>query len=145
MMEASREELRDRIVESLGKESAIAAAYLYGSVSRGTSTDLSDVDLAIVLEPGLDLHQRGSLLRRITMLMGRACPGREFDIRCLEELPAAVAGRVVTEGVLVFERDPALRVAAEVRARMLYHDFLPFELVGDSAGLRGLRRRLGLG
>ncbi len=145
MMEASREELCDRIVESLGKESAIAAAYLYGSVSRGTSTDLSDVDLAVVLESGLDLHQRGSLLRHITMLMGRACPGRTFDIRCLEELPAAVAGRVVTEGILVFERDPALRVAAEVRARMLYHDFLPFELAGDSAGLGGLRRRLGLG
>ena len=58
---------------------------------------------------------------------------------------AAVAGRVVTEGTLVFELDPILRVTAEVRARMLYHDFLPFETVGDSAGLGGLRRRLGLG
>lgn len=144
-MKVSREELLDRIVETLGEESAIAAAYLFGSVGRGTATNLSDVDLAIVLEPGLDLHQRGSLLRHVTMLMGRACPGRAFDIRCLDELPAAVAGRVVTEGMLVFERDPALRVAAEVRARMLYHDFLPFELLGDSAGLGGLRRRLGLG
>jgi predicted nucleotidyltransferase len=144
-MEAAREELLDRIVETLGEESAIAAAYLFGSVGRGTATNLSDVDLAIVLEPGLDVHQRGSLLRHVTMLMGHACPGRAFDIRCLDELPAAIAGRVVTEGRLVFERDPALRVAAGVRARMMYHDFLPFELQGDSAGLGGLRGRLGLG
>ena len=145
MEEASLEGLRGQIVESLSKESTVAAAYLYGSVSRETSTPLSDVDLALVLDRGLDLRQRGTILRRIVMLLGRSCPGLAFDVRCLEELPAAVGGRVVTEGVVVFERDPARRVAAEVRARMLYHDFLPFERFGDSAGLGGLRRRLGLG
>jgi len=145
MMDNRLQQLRSRIVEVLSGEAAVAAAYLYGSVARGVATSQSDVDVAVVLERELDMRARGAALRRLNMLLRRAVQGAEFDVRCLGELPVAVAGRVVTEGTLIFERDPALRVAAEVRARMLYHDFLPFEQRGTAEGLAGLRERLGLG
>lgn len=145
MMERALQEVQSRIAGVLSEESAVAAAYMYGSARRETTTPQSDVDLALVLDNELDAHEHGTVLRRVTMLLGRACPGSTFDVRCLDELPAAIAGRVVTEGLRVFERDPARRVAAEVRARMLYHDFLPFERLGDSEGFEGLRRQLGVG
>jgi predicted nucleotidyltransferase len=145
MAQPGLEELQDSIVDVLSEESAVAAAYLYGSTRRESTTPQSDVDLALVLDNRLDAHERGTVLRRVTMLLSRACPGSTFDARCLDELPAAIAGRVVTEGLRVFERDPVRRVAAEVRARMLYHDFLPFERLGESEGFEGLRRQLGVG
>lgn len=145
MTEYELQDLQSRIVEVLSQVSAVAAAYLYGSARRETATPLSDVDLALVLDRELDVRARGSVLRRVTMLVGRACPGSTVDVRCLEELPAAIGGRVVTEGLRIFERNPARRVAAEVRARMLYHDFLPFERLGDSEGLEGMRRQFDVG
>lgn len=145
VMNDTRDRLSKCIDEVLSGEPVVAAAYLYGSVGRNAATPHSDVDLAVVLDEQLDVHARGEILRRLNMLLRRACPGAEFDVRCLGELPVAVAGRVVTEGTCVFERNAARRVAAEVRARMLYHDFLPFERQGTSEGLAGLRGRLGLG
>ncbi len=41
------------------------------------------------------------------------------------------------------EKEPVARVRAEVRARMLYHEFLPFEQRGTAEGLAALRRDLG--
>jgi hypothetical protein len=69
----------------------------------------------------------------------------ELDIRLLDELPTALRGRAIAEGRLLFERDPAARVRAEVEARMAFHDFQYFERSGMEDGLKGLRRRLGLG
>ncbi len=137
--------LRDTIATMLKAEPSIAAAYLYGSVARDTATTLSDVDLAAVISADVAFDERGTMLRRLTTRLERACRGHRFDIRLMDELPVAIAGRVVGEGVLVFERDPVARVAAEVRARMLYHDFLPFESAGTAASFRELKRRGDIG
>ena len=43
-------------------------------------------------------RERGELVRRLLVELGRAMPGATFEIRLLDELPIAIAGRVVTEG-----------------------------------------------
>jgi hypothetical protein len=43
-----------------------------------------------------------------------------------EHQPLPVQGRVVTTGVLLFEREPVRRMAFETMTRRLYFDFLPF-------------------
>lgn len=50
----------------------------------------------------------------------------EIDTHIVEALPLAVLGRVVTAGVLLFERDARRRVEFETSTRRLYFDFLPF-------------------
>lgn len=139
------EDLDDEIADVLAQEPGVAAAYVYGSRARATSTPLSDVDIALVAVEQLDSAARGLLLRRATTRLQRRRPGTNFDVRLLDELPAAIAGRVVTEGRRVYENDPVARVRAEVQARMLYHDFLPFERIGTKEGLDGLRRSFDVG
>jgi predicted nucleotidyltransferase len=133
------------ISEVLRTENGVAAAYLYGSVARSEETALSDTDLALVISPGSDEHERGVIVRRLLVQLARQAPGRSFDVRFLDELPAAIAGRVMNDGELVYERDAAARVRAEVAARMAYHDFLYTERATLREGLEGLRRRLGDG
>ena len=133
------------IEEALEQVPDIAAAYLYGSAVRAQRTPLSDVDVALVAGSELRDEARGDLLRAALVALARRRRGVTFDVRFLDELPAAIAGRVVGEGVLVFERDAARRVQAEVRARMLYHDFLPFEAAGTREGIAGLRKQLDVG
>jgi predicted nucleotidyltransferase len=139
------EELCRAIDEALKQVPDVAAAYLYGSSARGQRTPLSDVDVALVAGSELRDDERGAVLRKALVALARRRRGVTFDVRFLDELPAAIGGRVVGEGALVFERDAARRVRAEVRARMLYHDFLPFEAAGTSEGIAGLRKQMDVG
>ncbi len=136
------EDLIQDVGAALGAEPVVAAAYMYGSAARGTATPISDVDVAVLPEETVPASERAELVRRLIDLLERRHPGRRFEIRLLDELPIAIRGRVVSEGVRVCDRNPARRVEAEVRARMEYHDFLPFERLGTREGLRGLRERL---
>lgn len=120
----------------------VAAVYLYGSTARGQATPLSDVDLAVVLMPGVGQEERAGLQRRLLTALGRALSGRRVDVRFLDDLPVAVRGRIVYEGLRVFERDAVVRLRQEVKARLEYHDFLEFERAGLGPGLTGLRRKL---
>lgn len=138
------EDLLSAIGNALRDEERVAAAFVFGSVARAQATGLSDVDVALVVTPKTEL-ERAILVRDVALRLGRAVPGRAFDVHVLDELPTAIAGRVVTEGKLVFERDAAARVRAVVDARMAYHDFAWMERATLGEGLDGLRRRLGDG
>jgi hypothetical protein len=75
--------------------------------------------------------------RAIVNAVGRALSGRRVDLRFLDDLPVAVRGRIVYEGVRVFERDAVVRLRQEVKARLEYHDFLAFERGGPRWVCRG--------
>ena len=47
------------------------------------------------------------------------------DVRAINEAPLTVQGRIVQQGVLLYERDRARRVAFEVATRKRYFDFAP--------------------
>ena len=134
--------LLEPIAEALGTMPEVAAAYVYGSVARETATPLSDVDVAVLTDPAVEGTRRGDLTRKLTTLLERRCPGFRFEVRLFDELPVALRGRVVSEGIRVVDRNSDLRVRAEVRARMEYFDFLEFERAGAQMGLEGLREKL---
>lgn len=145
-LEGPSRDLTEALEEALAEQPEIAAGYLYGSAARGRTTSLSDVDVAVLFRattrgPQLRRAVLGALLRRI----GRRFPGQEFDLRDAEALPLAVRGRVVTEGIRIFDADPSRRVAFEVHTRMRFFDFLPFQALDTRHGLRTLRERLGSG
>ncbi len=135
----SRDALVGLVAQALETVPEVAAAYVYGSVARGTATSLSDVDVAVLLVDVVASERRARLIRSLTTLLERSCPGRRFEVRLFDELPIAIRGRIVSEGVLVVDRNHEFRVNVEVRTRMDYFDFLVFERTGTRAGLKGLR------
>jgi len=103
----------------------LAAAYAYGSRARGSANTGSDLDLALVMGPAA---RPGPLFAETvaTRLEQRLASRVDVDAHRVDHLPLSVLGRVVTEGVLVFDGDPSARVEFEVSTRRLYFDFLPF-------------------
>ena len=101
----------------------LAAAYLFGSVARGTARAASDVDIAVLpmesrsgtLE-SLRLDLEGELERRL---------GRVVQLIVLDRVPIDLVHRVLTDGLLVHEADRSRRIAFEVRARNEYFDMRP--------------------
>lgn len=101
----------------------IIAAYLFGSVARGTAGARSDVDVAVLYAApppatleGLPLDLEG----RIEQLVNRPA-----QVIVLNTAPVDLVHRVLRDGVLVLDRDPSARIRFEVRARNEFFDLQP--------------------
>jgi predicted nucleotidyltransferase len=117
-------QLEQRVTEELTSvDSRLVAAYLVGSVARGTDSSDSDVDVGILLRiaPSGDLNDlrfelEGNLERAL---------GQRTQVVVLNNAPPDLLHRVLRDGRLLVERDRAARIRFEVRARNEYFDLLP--------------------
>ncbi len=107
----------------------VEAAYVYGSVARGVMmAPFSDVDVALLLSEPLPSYERLVLELEIQgaieAALGETRPA-PVDVRAINEAPLTVRGRIVQEGIMVYERDRASRIAFGVATRKRYLDFAP--------------------
>lgn len=101
----------------------ILTAYLFGSVARGTPRPTSDVDVGVLLaeDPprsldGLLLDLEGELERDL---------GVPVQLVVLNRAPCDLVHRVLRDGKLLVDRDPATRIRFEVRTRNDFFDLEP--------------------
>lgn len=101
----------------------IAAAYLYGSVARGTARADSDVDVAVLFE-----RDPPHTLEGLHADLGHALEealGARVDLAVLNHAPADLTHRVLRDGILVCDANRSARIRFEVRARNEYFDLEP--------------------
>jgi hypothetical protein len=101
----------------------IVAAYLFGSVARGTATARSDVDIAVLYEVAPPATIDGlpvELERRIEKLVGRP-----VQVIVLNRAPVDLIHRILRDGVLVLDSAKSARIRFEVKARNQFFDLQP--------------------
>lgn len=122
-MSSAEDPVVSQLQSLLSSRSDLVAAYLFGSVGRGTSSPNSDIDLALLYvtppEPTLDA-QPYSLAGDLTAALGRS-----VDLVVMNTAPPDLVHRILRDGILLFDNDPSRRVAFEVRLRNEYFDLLP--------------------
>jgi predicted nucleotidyltransferase len=102
------------------QQPAIMAAYLFGSAAQGTIHAASDLDIAVLLDPGA--VPTFPLLTCITQL--------EESLRCQVDLIVLNTANDVLKyevrksGKLLFERSSRFRKQFEIQSRKAYEDFL---------------------
>jgi predicted nucleotidyltransferase len=101
----------------------VVAAYLFGSVARGTAGARSDVDVAVLCArtppatlEGLPLDLESRIARVV---------GRPAQVVVLNTAPAGLIHRVLRDGVLLLGRAPGARIRFEVKARNEFFDLQP--------------------
>jgi predicted nucleotidyltransferase len=106
-----------------GRPDGIVAAYLFGSVARGTAGRRSDVDVAVLYATappptleGWPLDLQADLERLL---------GRPVQVVVLNGAPAGLVHRVLRDGRLLLDRDPGARIRFEVRSRNEFFDLQP--------------------
>jgi predicted nucleotidyltransferase len=124
--QVSLDQVRAVLAETLKDEPLVAAAYAYGSQVAGRPSLLSDLDVAFVLVAGAKRDDPLFAERLASGLAVALDSAVEIDANVVDDLPLPVLGRVVTEGILLYESDPVRRVEFETSTRRLYFDFLPF-------------------
>jgi predicted nucleotidyltransferase len=114
----------------LAAESDVAYAPLFGSSSKGTARQDSDVDVAVELTAGAarDVRTLGGLAARL-----ESAAGRPVDLVLLDEAPSPLAYRVFRDGLLLVERDHAALVARKARSGVPTECCAPPPFVVDSA------------
>jgi predicted nucleotidyltransferase len=104
----------------------VAAAWVYGSESRGEARPDSDLDVALLLrERGKSAADAYLLLGRIAANLERVVPGRRVDVVLIASQGPVFQHQVLSEGRRVLDADPAVRIDFESDAVVRYFDFRP--------------------
>lgn len=119
-----RTHIVDRLRRFLGTHpQEIAAAWLFGSVAKGTERPDSDVDIGVLYGAqardhlwSMGLELEGALEREL---------GRPVQIVVMNLAPVDLAIRVLRAETLLVDRDPSARVRFEVRTRTVFFDLEP--------------------
>jgi hypothetical protein len=128
------------LIEKLEKDQAITAIFLFGSYAQGKQTSLSDIDLAILLEP--DYPQEDFFKKKLELLpvITSILRTDEVDLVILNCAPYSLAYRVLGQGKLLYEKEErrSHRVNFQAQVYVGYFDFQPVEKVIH----QGLRQRI---
>lgn len=128
---------RERLVRALDRD-RVVAGMLFGSQASGQAGPLSDVDIAVWLDPGLSREQRSTLRTELSLAAIKALGTDEVDVVVLNQAPPLLRHRALKGGSRLFERDPRARVRLETAALLDYFDTAPLRATLAA----GRRRRI---
>lgn len=131
-------EAAQALARALSRDADVAAAWLYGSRARGGARRGSDVDVAVMLRAGVPAAHRWRKRLEYADALACALGTDDVDVVILEEAPAALAHRIVRDGLLVVDHDPQRRVQVVEDALRRYLDEAALRAALDE----GLRERL---
>ena len=116
----------------------VSAAYLFGSQAKGTATEDSDVDVAILLDPAFDLETHFAYRLEQMVALETVCQ-RPVDVIVLNHAPLVLRNQVLKYGRRVYEKDHRQRIAFETQSRLAYYDFKPTLAMLHAALARQIR------
>jgi predicted nucleotidyltransferase len=130
---AARRHLRD----ALDRDGVVAAS-LFGSQAVGKAGPLSDVDVAVWLDPSLSDSERFRLRLELIGHAVSTLRTNDVDLVVLNDAPPLLKHRALRSSVRLLDRDPVARVRLESRAVSEYLDTKPLR----EQLTRSMRRRI---
>ncbi len=134
--------LERRLRPVLRQYPAIAAVYLFGSVSRGTDSASSDLDLGLLLDRDGEADQLHRFLGDLAARLEAATAPRPVDIVVLNAQGPVFCHQVILEGHLVYESNRERRIDFESDTIVRALDFRPTLEIATRGYLPAFRRWL---
>jgi predicted nucleotidyltransferase len=117
--------LERRLRPILRGDPTIAAVYLFGSVSRGTASEGSDIDLGLLLDPAEPEDELHRFLGDLAARLEAVTTPRPVDLIILNVQGPVFCHEVLLEGRLVYEGNRERRVDFESDTIVRALDFRP--------------------
>ncbi|HEX7714494.1 MAG TPA: nucleotidyltransferase domain-containing protein [Bacillota bacterium] len=99
----------------------LSAAYLFGSHVKGKNRPHSDLDLAVLFDPKLDVFQRFDNKLQIANDLEESL-NVKIDLVDLESADLFFIHQIMLDKLLIYEKDRERRVEFEVKARRDFFD-----------------------
>lgn len=113
------QKLLEKLVAKVHHDEDVLAVFLFGSTVRQEQTDLSDIDICLVLIPRLKPFEPAMLSRKRLDYL-KDIP---LDTQIFQQLPLYVRRRVLKEGRILFVRDEALLYELAFHTAQAFEDF----------------------
>lgn len=110
----------------LANRSEIRFAYLFGSVAKGTSGRLSDLDLAVFLDPSYDFSTNNYGYQSIMTAELSKLMAKKIDLIILNNASTMIKYQVIKNGILIYSRSKAEHRSFHEKTIQQYLDFKPF-------------------
>ena len=124
IMVLNREKLSERLNPSFSKYGEVDVAYLFGSRARGNFTEESDFDFAVLLSRNFnDPYDLVRLIHDLAVALG--VKDEKINLVILNDASLELAYKVISEGIIIYERNVEKRVDFEVNTLKFYLDFKP--------------------
>jgi hypothetical protein len=108
-------------------EDQVELAYLFGSVAEGKAGVLSDIDIGVYLSDKLATIERGrKRIELIGKLMSLLKSDR-VDLLIINDTSPVLKFEIIRPNVLIFERNPDLKVDVEQCIMSVYLDWKYYE------------------
>ncbi len=92
---------RQKIIDYFKHNSNIDAAFLFGSYTTSYFTSMSDIDFAILFKRIIGIKEECEILADISELLET----EKIDLVNLNKAPLNLQIKVISEGILLYERD----------------------------------------
>ena len=116
------QEILQKLSSALESEPDIAFAYLFGSVAKGRSGPLSDIDVAVYFHPAGDARSRFDRRIKLMSKLGRALQRNEVDIVPLQDAPLDLAFEILAYGKVIFSKADGQKADFIFETLRRYHD-----------------------
>lgn len=141
-------DIRDRfhnLTHHFRENGRVVALYLFGSSAREQEDRLSDIDLALLLDPEtlpVDLFQvQLAYLGEINHILRTD----EVSFVLLNDCPLIVQYNVIRTGQILVDNNLQKRLAFERRVEDLYFDFKPYLDAYDAELIRQIKEGIAFG
>jgi hypothetical protein len=101
----------------------MVAVYLFGSYARGEADHLSDLDIALLLQPDLPREAMWRLGLRLDVEVCDLLGIEDVDVIVLNTAPLEAQFEVIRTGILLYSNDEGIRTEYEVQMMSAYWDF----------------------
>lgn len=119
------------------KREEVQFAILFGSLAKGTANAMSDIDIAVMVDPKFDkVFPYGYQAELITDLM-QVLKRNDIDVVILNDAPIALKYQVLRYGKFIHVKDKQSRIQFQIDTINQYEDYKILYRVHEEA----IRRR----
>lgn len=118
-------EILQKLSTALEAEPDIAFAYLFGSVAKGRSGPLSDVDVAVYFNCAGDAPSRFDRRLQLMSKLSNVLQRNDVDVVSLQDAPIDLAFEILAYGKLIFSKANAIKTTFIFETLRKYHDAAP--------------------
>ncbi len=120
-----------RSLEQLFSDHGVVLAYLFGSEAEDRAGPLSDLDIAVLLDPEVRREKWSDVQLNLMNELMDLFDRNEVDLVVLNRATPVIAQQVAQHGQVLFEAHPGARVEFQVTALRRYVDTEPLRRIQD--------------